>query len=112
MNFNDFNDLRNLKNVLTLVNAGYTKDDIVSMINEEIEKKKESNHVKDNEPEPEPDHEKKLEPEPEKKPDFSFDYDKLADNIISKIQESNRSANLVNGKNDKADWLNQLSLKF
>ncbi len=92
-----------------LVQAGYTKEEIVSMINAETEKKKEqeSDHEKKLEPE------KKPEPEPEKKPDFIFDYDKLADNIISKIQESNRSANLANGiKNDKTDWLNQLSLKF
>lgn len=98
-----------LKELLMLVQAGYTKEEIVSMINAETEKKKEqeSDHEKKLEPE------KKPEPEPEKKPDFIFDYDKLADNIISKIQESNRSANLANGnKNDKTDWLNQLSLKF
>lgn len=94
-----------------LVQAGYSKDEIVSMTNTETEKKKEqeADHVKKLEPE------KKLEPdkpETEKKSDFVFDYDKLADTIISKIQENNRSANLANGKNDKADWLNQLSLKF
>ena len=95
-----------LKDLLMLVQAGYTKDEIVSMTNIEAEKKKEQelDHVKN----PEPESEKK--PEPEKKPDF--DYDKLADTIISKIQDSNRSANLASGKNDKADWLNQLSLKF
>lgn len=93
-----------LKDLLMLVQAGYTKDEIVSMTNVEAEKKKEQelDHVKNPEPE------KKS--EPEKKPDF--DYDKLADTIISKIQDSNRSANLTSGKNDKADWLNQLSLKF
>lgn len=96
-----------LKDLLMLVQAGYSKDEIVSMTNAETEKKKEqeADHVKKLEPE------KKLEPDkPES--DFVFDYDKLADNIISKIQENNRSTNLANGKNDKADWLNQLSLKF
>lgn len=99
-----------LKVVLMLVKAGYSKDEIVSMTNAEAEKKKEqeAEHVKNLELE----QEKKLEPEKKKKPDFNFDYDKLADNIISKIQENNRSVNLANGKNDKADWLNQLSLKF
>lgn len=98
-----------LKDLLMLVQAGYSKDEIVSMTNTETEKKKEADHVKKLEPE------KKLKPdkpETEKKSDFVFDYDKLADTIISKIQENNRSANLANGKNDKADWLNQLSLKF
>ena len=93
-----------LKELLMLVQAGYTKDEIVSMSNTEPDKK----------PEPEKKLEPEKKPEPEKKldSDFVFDYDKLADTIISKIQESNRSANLANGKNEKADWLNQLSLKF
>ena len=97
-----------LKDLLMLVQAGYTKEEIVSMVTVEAEKKKEqeADHVKKLEPELK----KKTEPEPEKKPDF--DYDKLADTIISKIQDSNRSVNLANGKNDKDDWLNQLSLKF
>lgn len=95
-----------LKDLLMLVQAGYTRDEIVSMVNAETEKKQEqeADHVKGIEPDPE----KKS----EKKSDFVFDYDKLADNIISKIQENNRSTNLANGKNDKSDWLNQLSLKF
>lgn len=99
-----------LNDLLMLVQAGYTKEEIVSMTNAENEKKKEkeSDHVKDIEPKHEPGNNS----ESEKKSDFVFDYDKLADNIISKIQENNRSANLANGKNDKTDWLNQLSLKF
>lgn len=96
------------KDLLMLVQAGYTKEEIVSMTNAEKKKEQETLHVKKFEPEPE----KKPVPEKKPEPDFSFDYDKLADNIISKIQESNRSTNLANGKNDKADWLNQLSLKF
>ena len=95
-----------LKELLLLVQAGYSKEEIVSMTNAETEakKEKESDHVKYIEPE--------KNSESEKKSDFVFDYDKLADNIISRIQENNRSANLANGKNDKSDWLNQLSLKF
>lgn len=95
-----------LKELLMLVQAGYTKDEILSMTNVDSESEKK--------PEPEPESEKKPEPEPEseKKPDFTFDYDRLADTIISKIQDSNRSANLATGKHDKDDWLNQLSLKF
>lgn len=96
-----------LNDLLLLVQAGYTKEEILSMTNVEVEKKPtQETEKKSNSDE----HEKK--PESEKKPDFSFDYDKLADNIISKIQENNRSTNLANGKNDKTDWLNQLSLKF
>lgn len=88
--------------LLLLVQAGYSKDEIASMTENEPEKKPE------NEPENEP--EKKPENEPEKK--SNFDYDKLADTIIKKIQENNRSVNLDENKNITDDWLSQLSLKI
>ena len=96
--------------LLLLVKAGYSKDEIASMKETEPEKK----------PETEP--EKKPETEPEKKPETehvkklekekTFDYDKLAETIIEKIQTNNRSANLDKNKNSTDDWLSQLSLKF
>lgn len=89
-----------LDDLLLLVQAGYSKDEISSMAEQESNKKPE--------PEPEPESEKKPEPESEKKQDF--DYNKLADSIIAKMQANNRSANLDKSKNE--DWLSQLSLKF
>ena len=86
--------------LLLLVRAGYSKDEIASMTETEPEKK------------PETEHEKKLETEHENEPEKMFDYDKLADTIISKMQANNRSANLDKNKNNTDDWLSQLSLKF
>lgn len=100
-----------LEDLLLLVQAGYSKEDISNMMKSEseneLEKKQENEHEKKLENKPE----KKPENEPEKKPENDFDYDKLADSIIAKMQANNRSANLDN-KNSKDDWLSQLSLKF
>ena len=106
--------------LLLLVKAGYSKDEIASMTETEPEKKPETEPEKKPETEPE----KKPETEPEKKPETetehvkklekekTFDYDKLAETIIEKIQTNNRSANLDKNKNSTDDWLSQLSLKF
>lgn len=94
-----------LDDLLLLVQAGYSKDEISSMAEQESNKKPEPESEK--KPEPEPESEKKLEPELEPK----FDYDKLAETIIAKMQANNRSANLDKNKNTE-DWLSQLSLKF
>ena len=91
-----------LDDLLLLVQAGYSKDEISSMAEQESNKK--------HEPEPEPESEKKPEPEPESEKKQDFDYDKLADSIIAKMQANNRSANL--DKKNTDDWLSQLSLKF
>ena len=93
-----------LDELLLLVKAGYSKDEITSMTETEHEKKPETEPEK----KPETEHEKKPETEQEK----TFDYDKLADTIISKMQANNRSANLDKNKNSTDDWLSQLSLKF
>lgn len=106
----------NLDELLLLVKAGYSKDEITSMTEAEPEKKPETEPEKKPETEPE----KKPETGPEKKPEAKhenepekmFDYDKLADTIISKMQANNRSANLDKNKNSTDDWLSQLSLKF
>ena len=94
--------------LLLLVRAGYSKDEIASMTETEPEKKPETEPEK----KPETEHEKKLETEHENEPEKMFDYDKLADTIISKMQANNRSANLDKNKNNTDDWLSQLSLKF
>lgn len=93
-----------LDELLLLVGAGYSKEEIETMYKSEHEKKPDSEYEK----KPDSEHEKKPDSEPEKKQDF--DYDKLADSIIAKMQASNRSANLDKNKNE--DWLSQLSLKF
>ena len=90
--------------LLLLVKAGYSKDEIASMTETEPEKKPDTEHEKEHDTE----HEKKPEVEKEK----MFDYDKLAETIISKMQSNNRSANLDKNKNNTDDWLSQLSLKF
>ena len=101
-----------LDEILLLVKAGYSKDEIMSITETEHEKKPETEHEK----KPETEHEKKPETEHEKKPktehEKTFDYDKLAETIIEKIQTNNRSANLDKNKNSTDDWLSQLSLKF
>lgn len=98
-----------LDDLLLLVQAGYSKDEISSMAEKESNKKPEPKSEKKPEPEPEPEPKKKLEPEPE--PESKFDYDKLAETIIAKMQAKNRSANLDKNKSTE-DWLSQLSLKF
>ena len=77
-----------LDDLLLLVKAGYSKDEIMSITETEHEKKPETEHEK------------------------MFDYDKLANTIISKMQANNRSENLDKNKNSTDDWLSQLSLKF
>ena len=52
------------------------------------------------------------EKKPETDKEKTFDYDKLAETIISRMQANNRSANLDKNKNSTDDWLSQLSLKF
>ena len=102
--------------LLLLVKAGYSKDEIASMTGTEPEKKPETEPEKKpgTEPEkkPETEHVKKLEKKPELEKEKTFDYDKLAETIIEKIQTNNRSANLDKNKNSTDDWLSQLSLKF
>ena len=94
--------------LLLLVKAGYSKDEIASMTEATHEKKPETEPKKKPETEPETEHEKKPETDKEK----TFDYDKLAETIISRMQSNNRSANLDKNKNSTDDWLSQLSLKF
>ena len=104
--------------LLLLVRAGYSKDEIASMTETEPEKKSETEHEK----KPETDQGKKPETEQGKKPELeqkphtenekTFDYDKLAETIITKMQANNRSANLDKGTNNTEDWVSQLSLKF
>ena len=104
--------------LLMLVKAGYSKDEVMSITETEHEKKPETEHEKkpetEHEKKPETEHEKKPETEHEKKQETEkmFDYDKLADTIISKMQANNRSVNLDKNKNSTDDWLTQLSLKF
>ena len=105
-----------LDDLLLLVKAGYSKDEIMSITETEHEKKPETET--EHEKKPETEHETKPETEHEKKPETEtehekmFDYDKLAETIISKMQAENRSANLDKNKNSTDDWLSQLSLKF
>lgn len=96
--------------LLLLVRAGYSKDEIASMTEKKPENDPEKNTKNEPEKKQENEPEKKTENEPEKKP--NFDYDKLADTIITKIQSNNRSINLDKNKNSTDDWLSQLSLKF
>ena len=71
--------------ILTLVNAGYTKDEIASF------------ETKEPTPEPTP------EPKPEPKPEPNlFDYDKFAAAIVKAQQLANGKTNF-GGSNDKPD---------
>ena len=103
--------------LLLLVRAGYSKDEIASMTETEPEPEPEPEKKPDNEHENKPDneHEKKLENKPEKKPEVEkekmLDYDKLAETIISKMQANNRSTNLEKNKKSTEYWLSQFSLK-
>ena len=107
-----------LDDLLLLVKAGYSKDEIMSITETEHEKKPETETEHEKKPEtehetkPETEHETKPETEHENELEKMFDYDKLAETIISKMQANNRSANLDKNKNNTDDWLSQLSLKF
>ena len=101
-----------LDELLLLVKAGYSKDEITSITETEHKKKKETETEHEKKPETEHENEKKPETEHENELEKMFDYDKLADTIISKMQADNRSANLDKNKNSTDDWLSQLSLKF
>lgn len=74
--------------ILKLVNAGYTKDEIASFETKE--------------PTPEPSPEPKPEPKPEQKSDNSFDYDKFAAALVKAQQLANGKTNF-GGLNDKPD---------
>ena len=78
-----------IDDILKLVNAGYTKDEISA-----IEAK---------EPSPEPKPEPKPEPSPEPKPEQNvFDYDKFATAIVKAQQLANGKTNF-GGSNDRPD---------
>ena len=74
--------------ILKLVNAGYSKDEIASFETQE--------------PTPEPTPEPKPEPKPEQKSDSSFDYDKFAAAIVKAQQLANGKTNF-GGLNEKPD---------
>ena len=70
--------------ILKLVNAGYSKDEIASFETQE--------------PTPEP----KPEPKAEQKSDSSFDYDKFASALVKAQQLANGKTNF-GGSNEKPD---------
>lgn len=74
--------------ILKLVNAGYSKDEIASFETQE--------------PTPEPTPEPKPEQKAEQKSDSSFDYDKFATAIVKAQQLANGKTNF-GGSNDKTD---------
>ena len=75
--------------ILKLVNAGYTKDEIASFETKE--------------PTPEPAPKPSPEPSPEPKPEpNTFDYDKFATAIVKAQQLANGKTNF-GGSNDKPD---------
>ena len=75
--------------ILKLVNAGYSKDEIASFETQE--------------PAPEPKPEPSPEPKPEPKPEpNTFDYDKFATAIVKAQQLANGKTNF-GGSNDKPD---------
>ena len=79
--------------ILKLVNAGYTKDEISAFEAKEPTP----------EPSPEPSPEPKPEPSPEPKPEHNtFDYDKFATAIVKAQQLANGKTNF-GGSNDKPD---------
>lgn len=75
--------------ILKLVNAGYSKDDIASF------ETKEPTPAPTPEPSPEPNPEPKLEPN-------VFDYDKFASALVKAQQLANGKINF-GGSNDKTD---------
>ena len=74
--------------ILKLVNAGYSKDEIASFETQELA--------------PEPTPEPKPEQKAEQKSDSSFDYDKFAAAIVKAQQLANGKTNF-GGSNDKPD---------
>ena len=75
--------------ILKLVNAGYSKDEIASFETKE--------------PTPEPSPEPKPGPKPEPKPESNiFDYDKFATAIVKAQQLANGKTNF-GGSNEKTD---------
>ena len=75
--------------ILKLVNAGYTKDEISALETKE--------------PTPEPTPEPSPEPKPEPKPESNiFDYDKFATAIVKAQQLANGKTNF-GGLNEKTD---------
>ena len=74
--------------ILKLVNAGYSKDEIASFETQE--------------PVPEPTPEPKTEQKAEQKSDSSFDYDKFAAAIVKAQQLANGKTNF-GGSNEKTD---------
>ena len=74
--------------ILKLVNAGYSKDEIAAFETKE--------------PTPDPAPEPKPEPKPEQKSDISFDYDKFATAIVKAQQLANGKTNF-GGSNEKPD---------
>ena len=75
--------------ILKLVNAGYTKDEISALETKE--------------PTPEPTPEPSPEPKPEPKPESNiFDYDKFATAIVKAQQLANGKTNF-GGSNEKTD---------
>ena len=75
--------------ILTLVNAGYTKDEIAAF------------ETKEPTPEPTPEPKPELNPEPKPEPNL-FDYDKFAAAIVKAQQLANGKTNF-GGSNDKTD---------
>ena len=79
--------------ILKLVNAGYTKDEIVSF---------DSTTDQNTDQKTEQKIEQKLEQKAEQKSDSSFDYDKFATAIVKAQQLANGKTNF-GGSNDKPD---------
>ena len=77
-----------INEILKLVNAGYSKDEIASFETQE--------------PAPEPTPEPKLEQKTDQKNDNSFDYDKFAAALVKAQQLANGKTNF-GGSNDKPD---------
>ena len=79
--------------ILKLVNAGYTKDEIASFDSTSDENKDQKTEQKT---------EQKSEQKAEQKSDSSFDYDKFAAAIVKAQQLANGKTNF-GGSNDKPD---------
>lgn len=83
---------KNMKidDILKLVNAGYSKDDIAEL-----------DVTTDKKIEPKTD--QKIEPKTDQKSDSSFDYDKFASALVKAQQLANGKTNF-GGSNDKTDF--------
>lgn len=79
--------------ILKLVNAGYTKDEIVAFDDTTDEKKDQKSDEKK---------EQKTDEKKDQKTDNSFDYDKFASAIVKAQQLANGKTNF-GGANDKTD---------